>query len=267
MFPASREELLSYEIIFFGDVPRRLFRDDELQWLVEFVGSRAGGIVFIDGRRDFLRDYEGTEFGKLLPIARGSAGAERTAQDMPNSLALSSEGDGMEELRFASSGVENAEIWGRLRPPAWVAPVEALAGISGAGRGAIRAGDRHVPLVVTRRYGAGAVLYVGTDELWRWRYNVGDRYHQKFWVQMTNWAAEQPFSVQGKNVSIAADQMVYDPGGRACIRVRVRDDEGKPLGAGDFVALLYRNGQLHSEVELEPDPEPGRDFPGAKWPP
>jgi len=30
MFPSSREELFTYEVVFFGDVPRRLFRDDEL---------------------------------------------------------------------------------------------------------------------------------------------------------------------------------------------------------------------------------------------
>ena len=259
MFPSSREELLTYEVIFFGDVPRRLFRDDELEWMAEFVGSRAGGLVFIDGQRKFLREYEGTEFGKLLPVARRSAGGERSKEDMPHSLVLNPDGEGMEELRFASSGVENAEIWGRLRPPAWVAPVEALPG-SQVLVEAVLGGDRQVPVVVTRRYGAGAVLYLGTDELWRWRYKVGDRYHQKFWVQMTNWVAEQPFSVQGKNVSIAADQMVYDPGGRASIRVRVRDDQGKALDSGDFVALLYRNGQLYSEVELEADLNQGGIF-------
>ncbi|MFT5108787.1 MAG: hypothetical protein ACI9UA_004431, partial [Pseudoalteromonas tetraodonis] len=214
MFPSSREELFTYEVVFFGDVPRRLFRDDELEWLAEFVGSRAGGLVFIDGQRNFLAEYAGTEFGKLLPVERAADSGERREEDMPSSLSLTADGSGMEELRFASSGVENSEIWGRLRPPAWVAPVKALPGaqvmaVANVGQ------DKQVPVIVTRRYGAGAVLYLGTDELWRWRYGVGDRYHQKFWVQMTNWTAEQPFSVQGKNVSIAADKMVYDPGGKA----------------------------------------------------
>jgi hypothetical protein len=120
--------------------------------------------------------------------------------------------------------------------------------------------DKQVPVIVTRRYGAGAVLYLGTDELWRWRYGVGDRYHQKFWVQMTNWTAEQPFSVQGKNVSIAADKMVYDPGGKASLRVRVRDDDGKAIDSGDYMAILYRNGQVYSEVELDADPNQGGIF-------
>ena len=259
MFPSSREELFTYEVIVFGDVPRRLFRDDELEWLAEFVGARAGGMVFVDGQRGFLNEYGGTEFAKLLPVERGTDKEDRTEADMPKSLELTTEGAGMGELRFASSGVENAEIWGRLRPPAWTAPVEELPGsqvmvYANVGE------NRRVPVVVTRRYGAGAVLYVGTDELWRWRYNVGDRYHQKFWVQMSNWTAEQPFSVQGKNVSIAADKMVYDPGGRASLRVRVRDDKGRAQDSGDFVALLYRDGRLYSEVELDADPNQGGIF-------
>ncbi|MGI9242265.1 MAG: PA14 domain-containing protein [Verrucomicrobiales bacterium] len=259
MFPSSREELLTYEVIFFGDVPRRLFRDEELEWIAEFVGSRAGGLVFIDGQRNFLNGYGDSELGKLLPVVRGGSGGGQTEREAPASLALSPDGEGMEELRFASSGVENAEIWGRLRPPAWTAPVEALPGSQVLVEALAGEGQR-VPVVVTRRYGGGAVLYLGTDEIWRWRYKVGDRYHQKFWVQMTNWVAEQPFSVKGKNVSIAADQMVYDPGGRATIRVRVRDDQGKALDSGDFVARLYRDGRLYSEAELEADPNQGGIF-------
>ena len=259
MFPSSKEELFTYEVIFFGDVPRRLFRDDELEWLADFVGSRAGGMVFIDGQRNFLTEYQDTELEKLLPVERGPGYEDYSEDDMPTSLELTSEGAGLEQLRFASSGVENSEIWGRMRPPAWVAPVEELPGSQVLAFANVD-DDRRLPVIVTRRYGAGAVLYLGTDELWRWRYNVGDRYHQKFWVQMTNWAAEQPFSVQGKHVSIAADKMVYDPGGKASLRVRVRDDKGKALDSGDFVALVYRNGQLYSEAELEAGPNQGGIF-------
>jgi len=216
-------------------------------------------MVFIDGQRNFLTEYQGTKLGKLLPVERGAGDVELNENDMPKFLRLTSKGLGMNELRFASSGAENNEIWGRLRAPAWTAPIKALPG-SETLVTATNGRDRKVPVLVSRRYGAGSVLYLGTDELWRWRYNVGDRYHQKFWVQLTNWVAEQPFSVQGKHVSIAADKMVYDPDGRAALRVRIRDDNGRSLTSGDFMALLYRDGQLHSEVELEADPNQGGIF-------
>ena len=50
-------------------------------------------------------------------------------------------------------------------------------------------------MVVTRRYGAGVVLYLGTDELWRWRYKVADTWHQRIWNQVARYAMPRPFAV------------------------------------------------------------------------
>ena len=38
-----------------------------------------------------------------------------------------------------------------------------------------------VPLLVTRSFGTGKVLFMGTDGAWRWREGVEDRYHYRFW--------------------------------------------------------------------------------------
>merc|ERR1711965_1201187 len=40
------------------------------------------------------------------------------------------------------------------------------------------------PLVITMRYGAGQILYVATDEIWRWRYGRGEQLYERFWVQL-----------------------------------------------------------------------------------
>jgi hypothetical protein len=34
------------------------------------------------------------------------------------------------------------------------------------------------------RYGAGNVLYVATDEIWRWRYGRGELIPEQFWIQL-----------------------------------------------------------------------------------
>jgi hypothetical protein len=34
------------------------------------------------------------------------------------------------------------------------------------------------------RYGAGRIIYVATDEIWRWRYGRGERLPDRFWVQI-----------------------------------------------------------------------------------
>lgn len=38
------------------------------------------------------------------------------------------------------------------------------------------------PVVVASRFGRGNVIFVGVNELWRTRYDVGDRYFARFWT-------------------------------------------------------------------------------------
>ena len=36
-------------------------------------------------------------------------------------------------------------------------------------------------------------FYMGFDESWRWRYEVADLYHQRFWNQLKTRVMERPF--------------------------------------------------------------------------
>ena len=48
-----------------------------------------------------------------------------------------------------------------------------------------------LPLLATRDFGNGKVLFLGTDGAWRWRKGVEDRYHYRFWAQVVRWMAHQ----------------------------------------------------------------------------
>jgi len=47
---------------------------------------------------------------------------------------------------------------------------------------ATRAGA--MPVLALQGYGTGQTLFVGTDETWRWRRNVGEKYYTRFWGQV-----------------------------------------------------------------------------------
>jgi uncharacterized membrane protein len=263
-FPASREELFRYSMIIVGDLPKEMLSDDEMSWIADFAGQRGGGVVFIDGQRQNLANYGDSALGKLLPVEfvdAGYRGGKPREADMPKKMELTASGLKLEALRFVTANLENEQIWERLPAPHWVAPTLELAG-SEVLANVIIDENRSFPALVTRRYGAGRVLYAGIDEMWRWRYQVGDRYHQKFWVQVTNWVSEKPFAIEDKYVSIAADKLVYDPGKRSDIRVRIRDESGKPVDKGEYVAILYDGLEVVSEIQLEPDPNQGGIFRG-----
>ena len=70
-FPISKEELLKFDLIVFGEIPTEEFSKEEQNWIVDFVTQRAGGILFIDGPRQNLRSYENKEIhpiSALLPV-------------------------------------------------------------------------------------------------------------------------------------------------------------------------------------------------------
>ena len=41
-----------------------------------------------------------------------------------------------------------------------------------------------MPVLALQDYGTGQTLFVGTDETWRWRRNVGEKYYTRFWGQV-----------------------------------------------------------------------------------
>jgi hypothetical protein len=45
------------------------------------------------------------------------------------------------------------------------------------------------PAVVSMRFGSGRTAYVGTDEIWRWRYGRGETLPERFWIPLVRMLA------------------------------------------------------------------------------
>jgi hypothetical protein len=114
-------------------------------------------------------------------------------------------------------------------------------------------GEKAVPWLVSRRYGSGTVLYSGNEELWRWRYKIGARYHQQFWFQVADWVMEAPYAVRDQRVAIDAGSASYNPGDAADVRVKLTDAEGRPQTGATATARLRRDGRVVSDLVLRAD--------------
>ncbi|MCE9610084.1 MAG: hypothetical protein K8R23_07730 [Chthoniobacter sp.] len=245
-FPGTKAELDAYELIIFGEVPKELLNPDEQRWLADFVGKRGGAIIFLDGARGHLRQYGDSPLGALLPVEY---------LDKPptglKSLGLTSLAAGKSAFALSSEIGANAEVWSKLPVPKSVVGVKPLPGAEVL-IDADAAGGR-VPLGILRPFGAGKVYYHAFDDSWRWRYEVADKYHVKFWNQIAGFVAEEPFSTQDKLVSLDAGKLTYEPGEQANIRVRIRNGEGKPVTDAAVTAVLTRDGKPAAKIELLPD--------------
>ncbi len=244
-FPTSRKALDAYDLILFGEVPRGILKDEELTWLSEFVAKRGGAIAFIDGPRGVLRGYAGTPLAPLFPVEWTGAGL----QDTVRSLVLVGRAQSIGAFMIGADSTTNADTWSKMPPPHFLAQVKALPGAEVL----LEASGSHMPAAVLRTFGAGRVYYHAFDESWRWRYEVADLYHVRFWNQLGDYIGEAPFAARDKFVQLDAGQLTYQPGEQADIRARLRDAEGRPVSDASVNAVLWRDGQKVATITLSPD--------------
>lgn len=253
-FPKSREELLTYDLVLLGDLAPERFTQAQSEWLTEFVEKRGGGLILIDGVRGGLKGWSKGRSAALIPVAW----ADAAGSDQSYAWRLSTDGERQPGLRLSDSPSANASLWPTLPEMRWAAQVEALPGsltlatLAPGLAGTARPGA--LPAIVFRQVGAGAVLYLGTDDLWRWRYQVADLYHQRLWMQFAAWIAAPPFQAENARLSIGTDRLRYTPGEQSEIRVRIRNAQGDLVSSGEPRAFVLLDGKEVATLPLEADP-------------
>ncbi len=251
-FPATRDELLTFDLILIGDLAPERLLPKQVEWLLEFVEKRGGGLIFIDGQRDHLRKWAGQpEAARLLPVV-WTTGTPPTATG--HTWSLDTEIPTPPALLLSASRASNSELWPALPPAMWTAQVSPVAGAQVVALLHAPASGRPLPALVFRPAGAGAVLYLSTDELWRWRYQVADLYHQRLWMQIAAWIAAPPFQIETPRLAIGSDRLRYRVGDQAEVRVRLRAADGSIPATAAPQAFLVRDGETLATVELAPDP-------------
>jgi len=258
-FPVDAQKLQTYDLIFFGEVPRAMWKGDELQWLRDFVEKRGGALVCIDGARGAFAEYKDTPLGAVFPVDfKPSSGVREGIAR----LALTDRAAQIAAFALNPEKELNGDTWAKLPPPHWLSGATPQPGAEVLLEAEV-AGQR-VPAAVVRSFGAGQVYYQAFDDSWRWRYEVADQWHVKFWNQLANFVAEPPFAVRDKFVSLDAGAITYQPGDTADLRVRLRDGEGKPVSNATVDAVLTKDGKRVASIRL--NAEEGGIFRGKTAP-
>ena len=256
-FPKTREALMAYDVVVLGELPPGTLSDGELQWLYEFVANRAGGLIAIDGRRGHFDAYANSPIAPLLPERLEA----RTLR--PSRLELTAEGRRHATLRLEPDAAVNVKTWSALPAPGYVAPIRPSVGIDTVLVEAAvgNQDEKKLPAVLTRRVGAGWVWYSAVDEVWRWRRDVESLYQNRYWHQVTNRVVEPLYAAEDRFVSLGVDDAVVDSGGEVPVRVRLRDETGKPrLDARASVYLQTEDGERVVRAPLSSDAVEGGRF-------
>ena len=190
--PRDFAEFSQFDLVILGDLPSNFLTEGRQEAIRELVERRGGGLILLGGPRSMPESWEETPLADLMPFS-GGFDLDRHAAPMmarPTSvaerlgvlrLADDSFGEGWpEDLTDPSFG------WSQLQ---WVQRIDRerikpTAEILAEAVPLDGSKSDTTPLVITMRFGAGQILYVATDEIWRWRYGRGEQLYERFWVQL-----------------------------------------------------------------------------------
>ena len=191
---------------------------EQCRLLKGLVEHQASGLVFMPGWQGREFSLLDTELGDLCPVVLDPAQPGGWGSRTPSHFELTELGRRSLLTKLADTQDDNAEVWEGLPGFQWYAPVlRAKAGsdVLCVHKDASNEYGR-LPLLVTRTFGAGKVLFMGTDGAWRWRKGVEDKYHYRFWGQVVRWMAYQRNMAKGETMRLyyVPDQPQDEPDAR-----------------------------------------------------
>lgn len=228
--PTNKNDWMKYDVIIIGDVNSRIFNDVQMQAISELVSTFGGGLILLSGKNFMPDAYRRTPLESLFPIIfEGQAGSGGASSTKLVPLDLTPAGQSSSTMRLDDNVEKNLSIWKGFTGIYWDARVtkakpsaEVLLNDPSPEK-ATRTGA--MPVLALQSYGTGQVLFVGTDETWRWRRNIGEKYYTRFWGQvmlrlglprllgasrLTQLTTDKKQYVSGERVSISG--RLYRPG-------------------------------------------------------
>jgi hypothetical protein len=246
-FPASDREAFKYDIVILGDVKSSFFRDEELRRLEHMIRDRGSSLLMLAGRRFAPASYEETPVRDLLPVLFDNSPWDEVAEN--THLVPTTEGLRGTVMKLEPSERKTRTVWARVKPLDGVPPVTGvkagavvLAQLSDFGPRVSR-----YPLAVWHRYGAGKVMFIGTDRIWRLRLKTGNRYHWRFWSQAIQFLGLSRLLGENRRVRIETDRRSISEGENVGIYAHVLDDEFMPATVPGFPVAVHREDDAGSQ--------------------
>ncbi len=260
-FPDKLEELAQYDVIFLGDVGIEdgQLTEEQCRLLKGLVEQQASGLVFMPGLKGFMHTLVDSPLDPLLPVTFDPAQPTGWGSRTPSHFALTELGRRSLLTKLADTQDENMQVWENLPGFQWHAPiVRAKAGtdILAVHQESSNEYGR-IPLLVTRTYGTGKVLFMGTDGAWRWRRGVEDLYHYRFWGQVVRWMAYQRNMAEGELMRFYYSPEQPQVRQTVALSANVMEKSGEPLSKGEVIARIVAPSGRTETVQMTSS--------GAEW--
>lgn len=282
--PRSLEEWAQYDIVILGDLRPELLGQETLEQLREHVAQRGAGLVWIAGPGATPQAWRQSPLADLLPIAltgdRAIAAFEEpvTMSRTPQAEALGLFGlqlageSGATEAGWPSVLSDPLSVWSQLR---WAQRIEKSQVKPGAttlttlSPITARRDDptQSWPGVLLMRFGAGASVYVATDEIWRWRYGRGEDLPERFWVPLIRQLARASVARSNRSVLLTVtpeDALVGNP---VRVSAELLDQSLIDMQLSGVAAEVVSADETRRPIRLDPQPHSDGRLLAGQWVP
>lgn len=265
-FPEGLDELSRYDVIMLGDVgvAEGQLTTEQCKLIKGLVQNQASGLILMPGLRGNQFSLIQTELAELFPVVLDDSQVRGWGSRVPQQIELTEIGRRSLLTKLTEPEEDNAHLWESLPGFQWFAPV--LRARAGSETLAVHRTETNrfgrIPLLVTRSFGTGKILFMGTDGAWRWREGVEDLYHYRFWGQVARWMAYQRNMAEGESM-----RLFYSPdrpaaGDVIMLNANVMATTGDPLENGTVIVQVMSPSGKTETVRLKAQGEDWGLFTG-----
>lgn len=256
LLPKSQAAWDAYDMVCLGDLDANELPPEQQKYVADFVGRRGGFLVCLAGPRGMPKAFSLGTLAGILPV-RVSLSSNRGAE--PVNVTLTAAGADHPIMQILNDPGYNQKLWPLLPPLQWIADSV----VAKPGASVLLAADNpaKTPIVAVQRFGAGRVLWMGTEESWRWRDRLGERVHQTFWLQVMRWGLAGRLRGKDQRLQVGLDRYLMTPGDSAELKARVTTAQGEALRQAPIAKLeqIGDNGVVVAgsmkQLEMLPMPE------------
>jgi len=235
-FPLAREALGEFDVIIWGDVDPGRLPPGALEQVRELVVERGRGLVFSSGSRHTPLAYVGTPLEGLCPLTLSAAlGTAPEDQQQAAAMVAGEQIASAPFLQLLAAGAAQQALQA-LPPVYWrIEGGSARPAARVYARFAAEGNAASAPAILGQYAGAGEVVLIGTDEIWRWRREQHEAEYDRFWVQLLRYLARAKLRAGQEGVELVTDKTRYGHQELVWLRARFRDPELSP--ASDELAV------------------------------
>ena len=257
--PWDLDKLKNQDIVILYDVPPACLSDEQWDAVHQLVKDRGASTILLAGSANLPALWsKHVLLSDLLPYR---AQAQPKWQVWPGETASfriepSKDAGDSDVLKLSDDPAEAMTRWQTL--PAMYRHLP-LTDLKPNTRTLLVERQSQSPVLTESRLGLGRVLFAGIDETWRWRFKIGERDQDRFWLQLVRYAAEPPYAAQKGGVALDAERISIDPGTGVRVRARVLTTEGLPSKEPTQKLRVMRGTTNVQTITLEAlSPESGR---------